>query len=125
MRHYRGRQAIRLIGFKLITTAPSWLRTSIRLRTMPSCGRERERRRLDHDRRAPAARDERLQRLAREREAQRVANGRSHVRDGVGRRRGLQNDGVVVSGQDDEPRPGQQWDSPHRRDRLRSGSENV
>ena len=57
--------------------------------------RERERRRLDDDRRAPATGHERLERLAREREAKRVAHGRMHVGDRLARRRRSQHDRVV------------------------------
>ena len=74
------------------------------------CG-NRLRRRLDHERRAPAARDERLERLARERKPQRVAHGGGDVRDGLARRRRSEHDGVVVGADDRDPRPGEQRDS--------------
>ena len=72
--------------------------------------RQRQVWRLDDDRRARAARHERFERLAGEWEAQRVADGRADVRDGVRRRRRLQNDGIVISRHDDDLRAGEQRD---------------
>ena len=40
--------AMMFIGFKLITTSSSWFSTSIRVRTMPRSGFDRERRRFEH-----------------------------------------------------------------------------
>ena len=56
-----------------------------------------KRRRLDDDRRPPAARDERLERLAGEREAKRVANRSSHVGDRLAGRRRSKHDVVVAA----------------------------
>jgi hypothetical protein len=81
-------------------------------------------RRLDEDRRARPARHERFERLAGEREAQGVPDRRADVRDGVPGRRGLEDDGIVVSRHDDELRPGEQRDPPHGRRQFRSASEN-
>ena len=66
---------------------------------------DRERGRLDEDRRPAAARDERLERLAREREPQRVADGGADVGDRLPRRRGRRDrDGALAAVDDDEPR---------------------
>ena len=74
-------------------------------------GRERERRRLDDDRRAAAAPCERLERLAGEREPQRLAHGGADVHDpGVGRGR-AEHDRVVRRGDDDEPRAREERDA--------------
>ncbi len=86
--------------------------------------RQRQVRRLDDDRRARPARDERFERITGEGEAQRVADGRTDVRDGVLRRRRLQHDRIVVSRHDDEPRPGEQRDPRHGRPRVRAAPEN-
>ncbi|OLD98415.1 MAG: hypothetical protein AUG91_09280 [Actinobacteria bacterium 13_1_20CM_4_69_9] len=65
----------------------------------------RQRRRLDDDRRASAARHERLERLAGEWKAQRVAHRRADVGHRVRRRRRTQDQRVVVRRDDDEARP--------------------
>ena len=65
---------------------------------------DRERRRLDDDRRPAAARDERLERLAGEREAERVANGSRDVGDRLAGRRRSEHDVVVRRLHDGEPR---------------------
>ena len=63
----------------------------------------RERGRLDDDRRPGAPRHERLERLAGEGEAKRVADGRRHVCDRVDRRRGREHDRVLARVHDREP----------------------
>jgi hypothetical protein len=88
------------------------------------CARQWQVRRLDEDRRARPARHERFERIAGEREAKRVAYCRAHVRDGVLGRRRLQDDRIVVSRHDDEPRPGEQRDPRHGRPRVRAAPEN-
>jgi hypothetical protein len=80
--------------------------------------------RLDDDRRARTTRYQRFERLAREWEAQRVADGRADVCDGVCRRRRLQDNGIVVSRDDDDLRAGKQRDSLHGSRRLGTASEN-
>jgi len=75
--------------------------------------RKRQRRRLDHDRRVPAARHERLEGLAREREAQRVAYRRAHVGDRLARRWRPQHDRVVGHVDDGQARAEEQRDALH------------
>ena len=66
---------------------------------------DRERGRLDEDRRAAAARDDRLERLTGQRKPQRVADGGADVGDRLPRRRGRRDrDGVLAAVHDDEPR---------------------
>src|SRR5581483_9443772 len=77
--------------------------------------RDRQRRRLDDDRRARGAPRERLERVALEREAERVAHGRADVRDRLTRRRRPQDDRVVGCRRDDEPRAREERDSRHYR----------
>jgi hypothetical protein len=69
-------------------------------------------RRLDHDRRAPASRDERLERLAREGEAERVAYRGGDVRDRLSRRRRREHDGIVVRTDHGDARSGEKRDAP-------------
>jgi hypothetical protein len=69
-------------------------------------------RRLDDDRRASSARDERLEWLAGQREAERVPDGGRHVGDRLAGWRGHEHDVVVRRLHDGEPRPvgqGQAW----------------
>ena len=66
--------------------------------------RDRERRRLDDDRRPRATRHERLERLALERKAQRVANRGRDVGDRLDGRWRRQHDRVVVGVDEGEPR---------------------
>ena len=75
--------------------------------------RERQRRRLDDDRRAPAAGDERLERLAREREAERVAHRGAHVGDRLARRGRPQHDRVVGHVDDGQARAEEERDALH------------
>ena len=76
---------------------------------------QRQRRRLDDDRRAAAgARHERLERLARERETQGVSDRGAHVRDSDRGRRRPERKCVVVRGHDDEPRPGEHGNARHQ-----------
>ena len=88
-------------------------------RELPRVGlrpRDRQRGRLDHDRRAVPTADERLERLAFEREAQRVPDGRADVRDpGLGRRR-PQDDRVVGHARDEQLRAGEKRNPGHGRD---------
>ena len=74
---------------------------------------DRQRRRLDHDRRPAAAGDERLERIAREREPERVADRRAHVGDLLARRRRPQHDRIVGSVHDHDPGPEKQWQLRH------------
>ena len=77
-------------------------------RSLSAAGRRRagnrERGRLDDDRRPGASRDERLERLAGEWKAKRVADGGRHVRDRVDRRRRREHDRVLAGVDDCEPR---------------------
>ena len=73
----------------------------------------RQRRRLDDDRRAGAAACERFDPLALEREAQRVANSGADICDAFAGRRRPQHDRVVGSRRDDEPRAGEERDAQH------------
>ncbi len=66
--------------------------------------RDRERRRLDDDRRPRAARHERLERLALERKAQRVANRGCNVDDRLDGRRRRQHDRAFIGFDEGEPR---------------------
>jgi hypothetical protein len=75
--------------------------------------RERQRRRLDDDRRPPAAGHQRLERLAREREAERVAHRRAHVRNPLAGRRRSQHDRVVGHVDHGQARAEQQRDALH------------
>jgi hypothetical protein len=75
--------------------------------------RDRQRRRLDDDRRLPAGPREALQRRAAERVAQRLPDRRSDVRDRVPRRRRKEHDGVVRRGEDLDARSRQQRDPAH------------
>ena len=76
-------------------------------------GRDRQRRRLDDDRRPRPAPHEGLQRLALQREAEGVSDGRADVGDGRPRRRRAKDDHVVRHGRDHNLRAGQQRDSTH------------
>jgi hypothetical protein len=68
--------------------------------------RDRQRRRLDDDRRPRAAPRERRQPFALEREAERVAHRRADVGDALAGRGRSQDDRVVRRACDDEPRAG-------------------
>jgi hypothetical protein len=76
-------------------------------------GREREGRRLDDDRRAAAAGDECLERLACEREAEGIANRRAHVGHLVARRRWAEHDRFVWHVDDYQARAEEQRDALH------------
>ena len=66
--------------------------------------RDRERRRLDDDRRPGATRHERLERLPGERKAQRVANGGRDIGDPLDGRRRRQHDRALIGLDESEPR---------------------
>ena len=89
-------------------------------RRLPRVGRrprDGQRRRFDDDRRAPAARHERLERLAGEREAQRVAHGRRDVGDRLARRRRREHGGILVRVDDRDPGADEKRDARHGRAR--------
>ena len=69
--------------------------------------------RLDHDRRAAAAGDERLQRVAREGEPERIPDRGAHVGDLVTRRRRPEHDRVVGRVYDHDPGAEGQWQPRH------------
>ena len=75
--------------------------------------RNRERGRLDDDRRPAAAGDERLERLSGEREAERVANGSRDVGDRLDRGRRSEHDGVLAGVHHGEPRAVRQGQAGH------------
>ena len=66
--------------------------------------RDRERRRLDDDRRPRATRHERLERLAFERKAQRLTNRGCNVDDRLDGRRRRQHDCAFIGFDEGEPR---------------------
>ncbi len=87
-----------------------------RLPGVASCARDRQGGWLDEDRRATAARYERLERLPGEREAERVADRCPDVRDRLLRGRGRGDDHGVLTGVDDqEPRAVEERNAPHVR----------
>jgi hypothetical protein len=76
--------------------------------------RDGERGGLDHDRRTPRARHERLDRFAREWERECVANGGRDVDDPRRRRGHPEDDVVVADGNVDDPRAGKKRYTTHR-----------
>ena len=74
-------------------------------------GRDRQRWRLDHDRRPAAPRDERFERLAGEWKAERVSDGRADVANRLAGRPRPEDDGVVRRVHDRQPRPREHGDA--------------
>jgi hypothetical protein len=74
-------------------------------------GRDRQRRRLDHDRGAPPRPCEGLERLAGEGKAERVSDGRADVPDCLAGRPRPQDDCVVRRVHDRQPRPREHGDA--------------
>ena len=75
--------------------------------------RDRQRRRLDHDRRPAAWRDERLERLAREWKTERVSDGRADIADRLAWLARPEDDGVIGRIHDGQPRPREHRDPVH------------
>jgi hypothetical protein len=83
-------------------------RASARVELAPG---DRQRRRLDDDRRPPAAGRQPAQRLSAERIAQRLTDGRAHVGNRVARRRRDEHDRVVRRSEHLHARPREQGDA--------------
>ena len=93
---------------ELVDDGPDRLSSGVVVR-----GRDRQGRRLDHDRRAATASNERLERLAGEWEPERVPHGCADVGDRLARLEWPQDDGVGGCVHDRQPRPREHRDAVH------------